>query len=116
SRGFDMVAMNVQIELFCQKYNIESKRVNYIQLILEELILEVSSENTKDLQLKIDFTIEYSEEREEILISFNYEGSFFNPFELKDSKDHLGIVLISGIAKNFGHNFENGRNTININI
>jgi len=116
SHGFDMVAMNVQIELFCQKYNIESKKINHIQLVLEELILEVSGEGESNRQLKIDYTIEHSEERGEILISFNYEGDFFNPFGSEGEGDHLGIVLITGIAKNFDHAYKDGQNTININI
>jgi len=116
SRGFDMVAMNVQVELFCQKYNIESRKVYYIQLILEELILEVSRGCFNQRQLKIEYTIEFSEERNEVLVCFVYEGESFNPFETVEGTDHLGMVLIAGIAKNFGHSFENGRNIININI
>jgi len=116
SRGFDMVAMNVQVELFCQKYNIESKKVYYIQLILEELILEVSRNYFKNLLLNIEYTIEFSNERNEVLVSFVYEGESFNPFETVEGNNHLGMVLISGIAKNFGHSFENGHNIIIINI
>jgi len=116
SRGFDMVEMNVKIELFCQKYNIEVKKVNHIQLVIEELILEVFGKTKNDNTLKIDFTIEYSEERGEILIIFSYENEFFNPFDVSQGEDHLGMVLISGIAKKTGHSFENGRNSININI
>lgn len=116
SRGFDMVEMNVQIELFCQKYNIEPKKVNYIQLVLEELILEVYGDSSINLQLKIDFTIEFSEERNEILISFVYDGRSFNPFEAAEESEHLGMVLIYGVSKNYGYSFENGLNTININI
>ena len=116
SRGFDMVAMNVQIELFCQKYNIDSRKINHIQLVLEELILEVSGEAEDKKQLKIDYTIEHSEEKGEILITFCYEGEFQNPFEHEEESDNLGMVLITGVAKNFNHKYEDGRNTININI
>jgi polar amino acid transport system ATP-binding protein len=116
SRGFDMVAMNVQIELFCQKYNIDSRKINHIQLVIEELILEVSGGAGGKQQLKIDYTIEHSEEKGEILITFSYEGEFQNPFESEQESDHLGMVLITGIAKNFDHKYEDGRNTIIINI
>lgn len=116
SRGFDMVAMNVQIELFCQKYNIDSRKINHIQLVLEELILEVSGEAEGKQQLKIDYTIEHSEEKGEILITFCYEGEFQNPFEHEEESDNLGMVLITGVAKDFNHKYEDGLNTININI
>lgn len=116
SRGFDMVSMNVQIEMFCQKYNIELKKINHIQLVLEELILEVSEKLYTEIQPKIDYTIEFSEERGEILITFNYKGREFNPFVNTDDADHLGIVLITGVSKSISHNCENGLNSININI
>ncbi len=115
SRGFDMVAMNVQIELFCQKYNIDSRKINHIQLVLEELIIEVSGVETKQ-QLKIDYTIEHSEERDEILITFNYYGDLLNPFERSEESDNLGMVLIEGVAKKIDHKYEDGRNAIYINI
>jgi polar amino acid transport system ATP-binding protein len=116
SRGFDMVSMNVQIEMFCQKYNIELKKINHIQLVLEELILEVLAGLYTDVQPQIEFTVEFSEERGEILITFNCKGREFNPFVNKDDADHLGIILISGISKKISHNYSNGLNTININI
>ncbi|MDD3033912.1 MAG: ATP-binding cassette domain-containing protein [Bacteroidales bacterium] len=116
SRGFDMVSMNVQIEMFCQKYNVESKKINHIQLILEELIVSVIERYPSDSQLSIEFTIEFSEERREIQVAFIYKGELFNPFEIAEGSDHLGMTLITGVAKSFDHKFENGQNTININL
>jgi polar amino acid transport system ATP-binding protein len=116
SKGFDMVSMNVQIEMFCQKYNVEFKKINYIQLVLEELIIEVISSLCKVDQPQIDFTIEFSEERDEIEITFNYRGREFNPFVTNDDEEHLGVVLVTGISKSINYRYVNGFNTININI
>ncbi len=116
SKGFDMVAMNVKIELFCQKYNIEHKKINYIQLVLEELMLEVFNGCYKYLQPDIEYTVEYSEERDEIQITFIYRGEEYNPFLTIEGSDQLGMVLISGISKSYTHNYENSCNTIILNI
>jgi polar amino acid transport system ATP-binding protein len=116
SRGFDMVSMNVQIEMFCQKYNVEFKKINYIQLVLEELIIEVIGSLLKDEQPQIDFSIEFSEERDEIEITFTYRGKEFNPFVINDDEEHLGVILVTGISKSTNYKYVDGFNTININI
>lgn len=116
SRGFDMISMNVQIEMFCQRYNIDPKKINHIQLIIEELIVAVKERFPADSPLNIEFTIEYYAEKGEILVTFIYSGECFNPFEITEGADPLGMVLITGVAKSFDHSFGNGQNTININL
>lgn len=116
SRGFDMVSMNVQIEMFCKKYNVEFKKINYIQLVLEELIIEVIGSLQKDEQPQIDFSIEFSEERDEIEITFTHRGKEFNPFVINDDEEHLGVILVTGISKSTNYKYVDGFNTININI
>ncbi len=117
SKGFDMVAMNVQIELFCQKYAIETKKVYHIQLLLEELIIEIIDHCYTSSQPTMEYTIEYSEEKNEISITFTYTAELFNPFVNDDIGDeNLGIMLVRKIAKKADHQYESGQNTITIKL
>jgi polar amino acid transport system ATP-binding protein len=117
SKGFDMVAMNAQIEVFCTKYNLELKQVYYIQLFLEELIVEIFKHCYANSQPDILFTIEYSDENNGLSICLIYQAVEFNPFEKgSDEEDNLGMLLVSKMAKYTEHLFENGLNTINIKL
>ena len=117
SVGFDMVTMNVQIELFCQKYQIETKKIYHIQLLLEELMVEIFRKCTAGALPDISYTIEYSAENNEIAISLNYAGADFDPLEATtDEEDPLGMVLVRRIAKETLHQFGEGLNTINIKL
>lgn len=117
SKGFDLVAMNAQIEVFCTKYNLEAKQVYYIQLFLEELIVEIFNSCYADSQPDIGFTVEYSDETNGLTICLTYKAKEFNPLEKGgDETDHLGMVLIGKMAKKSEYIFKNNLNTININI
>jgi len=116
SKGFDIVTMNAQIELFCQKYNIEAKKVYHIQLVLEELIQEIFKNCYTNLQPELDYTIEYSDENKEISITINFRSEFFNPFdESGDDEYNLGMVLVNSISNNTEHLFDN-KNTLIIKL
>ena len=100
STRFDIVAMNARIETFCQKYNLESKQVYYIQLFLEELIVEIFKNCYQNSNPEIYVTIEYSDENNGISINVNYRTVEFNPFQNRgDEIDYLGMELINKMAK-----------------
>lgn len=116
---FDIVGMNAQIEIFCQKYSMNAKKVYYIQLLLEEMIMEIFKRCYADSQPDMTFTIVYAEENSEASICLTYRADEFNPFEDACSDmdtDNLGMVLINKIAKEKSHTFENRLNKINIKI
>ena len=115
SKGFDMVTMNVQIEIFCRKYNIDLKKIYHIQLLLEELILEIFKHCYERSKPELAFTVEYSEDSREIVICMTYLADRFNPFE-NDNKeeDNLGMLLVSKISKKSGYLFEKNQNTLTI--
>ncbi|MBF0119685.1 MAG: amino acid ABC transporter ATP-binding protein [Desulfobacterales bacterium] len=117
SASFDMIAMNAQIEMFCQKYNIKAKQIYHIQLILEELIMEILKNCYKVLQPDMEFTLAYAEETDEISIHMTYSANIFNPFEFSvDYVDNLGIILINKISRQREHIFKNGQNQLNIKL
>lgn len=117
SKGFDMVAMNVQIDNFCKKYNIGSKRIYHIQLFIEELVLELFNRVYPDLPPEIDYTIEYSDENRDVSICMTYTAGCFNPFEINNPEDDdLGMLLVRNLSKKSDHQFKNQKNTLIINL
>ncbi len=117
SKSFDMVAMNAQIEVFCQKYNLGSKQVYNVRLFLEELIVELIKTCYTNSPPDIGFTIEYSDETNGIVIYLSYNGPDFNPLNnISSGFDNLGMLLIKRMAHKYDHLFENGCNSIIINL
>lgn len=117
STGFDMVTMNAQIEVFCHKYNITPKEIYNVQLVLEELIMEIFKQCYASSQPDMEFTIAYSEERNDISICLTYKAEDFNPFAYStDDMDSLGMVLVKNFSKHQEHIFADGKNQINIKL
>jgi polar amino acid transport system ATP-binding protein len=124
SKNFDIVEMNAHIEVFCQKYNIDAKQVFNIQLMLEELIMEIFNQCYISVQPDMEFSIECSDETDEISIYLSYVSDNFNPFNnvgmtvdnmsMDSNMDNLGMLLVRKISKKYEHIFENGRNKITI--
>lgn len=117
SGGFDMVTMNVQIELFCQKYQMEAQKIYYTQLVLEELLVEILQKCYTNVLPQITFSIEYSAEKNEVSIAFHYRCNAYNPFEEgNQEEEYLGIALVQKIAKEIHHFSDKGLNTINLKL
>ncbi|MGE5397319.1 MAG: amino acid ABC transporter ATP-binding protein [Chitinophagales bacterium] len=116
SRGFDMVAMNAQIEIFCQKYSITAKQLYHIQLLLEELVTEVFRQCYAESDPDIEYTIEYANETNEINIVFIYRAKQYNPFESNVVDDNLGMLLINNVSRRQKYIFKNGRNIVFITL
>jgi polar amino acid transport system ATP-binding protein len=57
SKGFDMVAMQAKIEVFCQKYQVEVRKIYHIQLVLEELLVVIFKECYADTSPNIGLSI-----------------------------------------------------------
>jgi len=119
SLDFDMVSMNAQIEVFCLNYDMTSKQISRIQLVLEELIMEIFKSCYTDSQPDVAFTIAYADEADEISISLTYRGGNFDPFRYagaKDDLDHLGMVIVGNMVKGREHTFADGRNRISLKL
>ncbi len=115
STGFDMVAMNAQIEIFCQKYQVAARKVYHIQLVLEELLVVIFRECYADASPDIRLSIEFPAASDEISISLYYAGRHFNPFQVDLlNEDHLGIAIVKKITKETIHFADKGLNTITI--
>ncbi len=112
SSGFDLVGMNARVEVYFQKYGLEKKRLNNLQLLLEELLVLLFREQYADTQPDIGIAFEFASGAKEVRLSIDYSGVPFNPFE-SDEED-LGVMLIRGLCKQKEHRFSGGRNALDL--
>lgn len=125
SRVFDMINFNARAELFCHKYNIDSKRVYNIQLAAEELISGLIERcYEKGQPPDIDINIVYSEADAEMQMEIKTRGKPYNPFGFLtattdaseiDEAD-LGFFLIKRLARNLQYQYLQGSNIITITL
>jgi len=117
STTFDMVTMNAQIEVFCQKYQVKQQKIYHIQLVLEEMLVEILRRCYAVVSPDIAFTIECPSVDGEVSISIQYAGSSFDPFgETTPDEDNLGITLVRNMAKANSHYAEKDLNTLIIKL
>ncbi len=117
SKSFDLVTLNAQIEVFCQKYNLIAKQIYYIQLMIEELITEIFEQCYQNSQPQIEISLEYSDENNDIYLMISYLAQEFNPFISQDEdSESLSMMIVNNISKSSEHHFSNGINTIRLKI
>ena len=117
SIAFDMTAMNAQIEVFLNKYNIPLKRIYNVQLVLEELIMEIFRQCYTASQPDMEFTVAYLPENDEISICLDYMADRVNPFMYADDNiDELGMVLVKKFSRQHQYLYADGKNKIAVTL
>ena len=125
SFDFDLIAMSTQADLFCGKYNIDRKRINNVNLVLEEMttyILRHGYEKSRSPDIAI--MVEYGDVDKEIMIEIAHDGKNIDPFEKisfmaggkGSDTDDLGIFMVKKIAADVRFKNENGLNKFKIRI
>ncbi|MBR1418588.1 MAG: ATP-binding cassette domain-containing protein, partial [Synergistaceae bacterium] len=118
SRNFDLLEMQGQLRSFTEKYGIERKLANRLELCAEELIYEVLNGCYKNIKnININMEISYSEADGATLIKLASGGNKFNPFEAELEaldEEHLGVTILKNIAKSINYIYENNKNYIDI--
>lgn len=125
SFNFDLIGMCAQLEVFCGKYNIEGKKVNSLNLALEELTTYILQHGYEKQQTpNIDIMVEYGDIDKKIEIEIVHNGKNINPFEnilfTADGKasdtDDLGIFMVKRMSKDIDFKNENGLSKYKIKI
>ena len=122
SRDFDLLEMQGQLRSFTDRYGIERKLANRLELCSEELIYEVLNGCYKNINNinNININISYSETDGSTLIKLTSGGAKFNPFEVLEAEaddlneEHLGLTILKNIAKSINYVYENNQNYIDI--
>lgn len=111
-REFDLMALHGGIYNFANRYGLGNKIANRLQLCTEEIIFQILGKI--DDTIDIELAIEYSEAEKSIMITCTNMGKEYNPFAdvEEDSEDGLGITIIRNMARSYYHTYENGKNTI----
>ncbi len=109
SSGYDLYALNGEIEAFCEKHIISRKTTGYILHLTEELLLLQRDFSGISLELS------YSEKERTILLILRSEGQPFNLLQETDGDD-LGLKLILGRCKTAEYQYEEGKNTVTLEI
>ena len=112
SVDFDFLALVSQLEEFGRKQQMSPKTITNMQLVFEELfmqnLLPVFPKN-----FSLSFTVEYSEEKNEVEMRFIYEGENKNPF---DNLNDISKKLIEKASTVQKHEYKDGKNDISVMI
>ena len=119
---FDLMAMQGGIWIFAEKYGLSPDHAHSLQLCCEELVYEFFEESfpgSDDVDVAISIT--YAAASNRTSIQFESGGAEYDPFlaesnEEDDSADHIGVMIIKRMAKQFDYVFENGKNRVRVEI
>ena len=113
-RNFDLPAMQGRVQNFAERYGLSWKFVLRLQLCCEEITVEMLENCYADGdEISAAVNIVYVEATKVVELSFDCGGRAYNPFE---SADSLSTKILRGCAKNFRHDFADGRNKVNMEV
>ena len=119
-RHFDLMELQGGIMMFAEKYGLNARRTNRLQLCCEELIYEMlanSREGENIVHITLDVT--YAEVDNSVEIKFTCAGKSYNPLD-KDfdelDEENLSATILHNLAKNYSHDYLNGVNQIKFSL
>jgi polar amino acid transport system ATP-binding protein len=104
SPGYDLYAIQGEMEAFCEKHMVASKVAGYVTHVTEELLL--LQKDFIDLGLELS----YSEKDMTLELVCNSAGSQYNPLEGGDPDNELGLRIIRGRCRSLDYRYAKGRN------
>ncbi|MBR4641185.1 MAG: amino acid ABC transporter ATP-binding protein [Selenomonadaceae bacterium] len=119
-RDFDLPKMQGGIQMFAEKYGLNARKTNRIQLCCEELIYDMidkTCEGENVVHITLDVT--YAEVDTGVDIKFFCAGKAYNPLN-KDfdelDEENLGAMILHNLSKNYSYEYSNGVNKINFTL
>ncbi len=110
SVGFDLYAMNAEIQHFCEKHVIAKKTIRNVQLVIEELL--VLHNSTTD-EIDVDLTLSYSEKQDRLQIVFISSDEEGNLLE-KTYEDEIGLAIIKNYTEDVEYERIKGKNKLSL--
>lgn len=116
---FDLLHLMGGIIAFAEKYAINDKQKYNLQQVVEELIYEFfkyAYDNNPIVDITLD--VEYEEETDKIIVTIKSGGKNYDPFEAKNNieMEHLGVVIVKKMAKNYAYTYESDINIVNLEL
>ncbi|MCR5834087.1 MAG: amino acid ABC transporter ATP-binding protein [Selenomonadaceae bacterium] len=119
-RQFDLPKMQGGIQTFAEKYGLNARKTNRLQLCCEELIYEMLNNSCTGDDIKILLDITYSELDNKIKINFSCAGKSYNPLEKSIDEDideaDLGAMILHNLSKDYSHEYVDGVNKITFRL
>lgn len=114
-RDFDLMRLHGGIRLFAERYGLESKYANRLQLCTEELIYELLGGCGEKIDLNVEVT--YGELTKSVTLCCDCAGEPCNPFEaLGDEDAHLGLTILKNVSHGIDYRYLDGRNVVEITL
>ena len=117
-KNFDLMQMQGGIWNFAEKYGFSRKKALNLQLCCEETVYEMLNGCYEDRdKINIIIDIIYSESKNQMEIKVSSGGKIYNLLEFEnDLLEHLGVTIISKIAKQVEYSYEDNLNKITIQM
>ena len=122
-RSFDLMVMQGGIQVFGEKYGMDSRRIYRLQICCEELIYEMMAHcypHDADISMRLD--VSYAESDKTVVIELSCGGKPYNPFEEPDNKpalsedaaEGLGVTILKQMSKHLEYSRDHRGNSIHI--
>ncbi len=115
-RNFDLMTMQGGIQIFGEKYGLDSRRIQRLQICCEELIYEMLGHCylPQEDAVKIKLDISYTAVRQAATIDLTCCGMPYNPFEQEE--DGLGVTILKKMAKEIDYRRDGEKNRITVTL
>jgi polar amino acid transport system ATP-binding protein len=111
TQDFDFYALNAEIEAFCEKQLVpKSTRANLLRVVEEVLILYKPFLNKFELELEVT----HSEKTNQLTLICQTPGKKFNPLEIKDLEDDIGLKIIDKFTESVKFKWADNRNRLEL--
>ena len=111
TEDFDFYALNGEIEAFCEKQLVPKLvRANLLRVVEELLILYKPFLN----KLELDLEITHSEKTNQLALTCQSEGHRFNPLEINDLDDDIGLKIIKKFTEAVNFEWKDNKNRLEL--
>lgn len=114
TRGFDFPTMNTGVEEFGRKQLISQQQIYWIQLVLEELVMNHLLVRQPEDRVDIGVTVSYSEGQEEITIDLDYGDLDYDPMTAKTGDNDISMMLVKKQVKCHMYTYDGGRGKLTL--
>ena len=112
NKNFDFVALSSKIEEFGRKHQFSQRMTVNLQLVFEELVIQSLLPLFPE-DFDMNFTVEYSEEKDSVQVRLSYDGEEKNPIE---ACEEISRKLIENAVSEYNYEYKENRNCILMTI
>ncbi len=112
NKNFDFVALSGKIEEFGRKHQFSQRMIVNLQLVFEEVVIQSLLPLFPE-DFDMNFTVEYSEEKDSVQVRLSYDGEEKNPIEACEG---ISRKLIENAVSEYNYEYKENRNCILMTI